>query len=78
MVYVATWASLVAQSVKNPLAMQDTWIQLLGWEDPLEDSMATHSSIPACMLVQTHEWTKKINGMENRSVTDPKTERLSI
>ena len=53
-------------------------VRSLGREDPLEDGMETHSSIPACMLVQTHEWTKKINGMENRSVTDPKTERLSI
>ena len=40
-------ASLVAQSVKNPPAMQDTWVQSLGWEDPLEEGMATHSSILA-------------------------------
>ena len=40
-------ASLVAQMVKNPLAMQKTWIQSLGWEDPLEGGMATHSSILA-------------------------------
>ena len=55
MVYVATWASLVAQSVKNPLAMQDTWIQFLGWEDPLEDSMATHSIILAWRIPWTEE-----------------------
>ena len=30
--------------VKNPPAMQDTWVQSLGWEDPLEEGMATHSS----------------------------------
>ena len=33
--------------VKNPPAMQDTWVSSLGWEDPLEESMATHSSILA-------------------------------
>ena len=40
-------ASLVAQTVKNPLAMQETWVRSLGWEDPLEEGMATHSSILA-------------------------------
>jgi len=40
-----SWASLVAQMVKNPLAMQETWVQSLGWEDPLEEGMATHPSI---------------------------------
>ena len=40
-------ASLVAQMVKNPLAVRETWIQSLGWEDPLEEGMATHSSILA-------------------------------
>ena len=38
------YLSLVAQLVKNP-AMQETWVQTLGWEDPLEKEMATHSSI---------------------------------
>ena len=37
-------ASLVAQMVKNPPAMQETWVQSLGQEDPLEKEMATHSS----------------------------------
>ena len=40
-------ASLVVQLVKNPPAMQETWVQSLGWEDPLEEGMATHSSILA-------------------------------
>ena len=40
-------ASLVAQLVKNLLAMQETWVQSLGWKDPLEEEMATHSSIVA-------------------------------
>ena len=38
-------APLVAQTVKNPPAMQETWVRSLGWEDPLEEGMATHSSI---------------------------------
>ena len=38
-------ASLVAQMVKNPPAMQETWVRSLGWEDALEEGMATHSSI---------------------------------
>ena len=42
-----SWGSLVAQLVKNPLAMQETWIRSLGWEDPLEKGMVMHSSILA-------------------------------
>ena len=38
-------AAAVAQMVKNPPAMQETWVQPLGWEDPLEEGMTTHSSI---------------------------------
>ena len=41
------WASLVAQMVKNPPAMWETWVWSLGWEDSLEEGMATHSSILA-------------------------------
>ena len=40
-------AFLVAQLVKNPPAMQETWVSSLGWEDPLEKGKATHSSILA-------------------------------
>ena len=42
-----SWASLVAQLVKNPSAMWETWVQSLGLEDPLEKRKATHSSILA-------------------------------
>ena len=41
------WASLQAQLVKNPPAMQEIWVQSLGWEDPLETGKATHPSILA-------------------------------
>ena len=39
-----SWASLVAQLVKNSPAMQETWVQSLGWEDPLENGKATLQS----------------------------------
>ena len=39
------WGSLVAQTVKNLLAVRETWVPFLGWEDPLEKEMAAHSSI---------------------------------
>ena len=42
-----SWASLVAQLIKNPPAMQETWVQTLDWEDPLEKGKATHFSILA-------------------------------
>ena len=45
-----SWGSLMAQLVKNLLAMQETWVQSLGWEDPLEEGKATHSSILAYTL----------------------------
>ena len=45
--YSYVWASLVAQTVKNPPTIWETWIQALGWEDPLEEGMASHFSILA-------------------------------
>ena len=41
--------------VKNLPAMQETWVQSLGWEDPLEEEMATHSNILAWKIPQTEE-----------------------
>ena len=49
------WASLVVQKVKNLPAMQETWVQSLGQEDPLEKGMATHSSILAWRIPWTEE-----------------------
>ena len=48
-------ASLVVQRVKNAPAMQETQVQSLGWEDPLEKEMATHSSILAWEIPRTEE-----------------------
>ena len=53
-----TWASLGAQMVKNLPAKQETWVQSLGWEDPLEKGMATHSSILAWRI----PWTENPGG----------------
>ena len=50
-----SWASPVAQMVKKLPVMQDTWIRSLGWEDPMEKGMATHSSILAWRIPLTEE-----------------------
>ena len=49
------WASLVAQTVKDLPAMQETWVRSLGREDPLEKEMPRHSSILAWRLPWTEE-----------------------
>ena len=48
-----SWASLVAKLVKNPPAMRETWVQSLGWEEPLEKGKATNSSILAWRIPWT-------------------------
>ena len=60
--YQYSWASLVAQLVNNPPAMWETWVQSLGWENPLKKGKATHSSI----LAQRIPWT--IHSMELQRV----------
>ena len=47
LIYVVSQASLVAQIIKNLPEMQETWVQSLGWEDPLEKGKASHFSIQA-------------------------------
>ena len=54
-------ASLVAQMVKNPPAMWENWDQSLGWEDPLEEGMVTHSSILAWRI----PWTGKPSRLQS-------------
>ena len=49
--YYMYHASLVAQLVKNLVAMWETWVLSLGWEDPLEKGMATHSSVLAWRIL---------------------------
>ena len=54
-------ASLVAQTVKNLSVKQETWVRFLGWEDPLEKEMATHSSILAWRI----PWTEEPGGLQS-------------
>ena len=56
-----SWASLVAQLVKNLPAMRETLVRSLGWEDPLEKGMATHSSILAWRI----PWTGEPAGLQS-------------
>ena len=56
-----SWASLVAQMVKKPPATQETWVRPLGWEDPLEEGMATHSNILALRI----PWTEEPEGLQS-------------
>ena len=57
-------ASLVAHTVKNLPAMQETWVRPLGWEDPLEESMATHSSILAWRIpMDRGAWWDTVHGV---------------
>ena len=58
------WASQMAQKVKNLPAMQEMlerWVWFLGWEEPLEEGTATHSSIFACRIL----WTKEPGGLQS-------------
>ena len=59
-----TRASLVAQSIKNPPAMLETWISSLDWENPLEEGMATHSSTYAWRIPMDREaWQAAVHGI---------------
>jgi len=58
---VSDWASLLVQMVKNLPAMQEIQVQSLGWEDPLEKGMATHSSILAWRI----PWTEEPGGLQS-------------
>ena len=77
-------ASLVAQTVKRLPAVQETWVQSLGWEDPLEKEMATHSSTLAWKIPRTeepgrlqslgsqrvrHDWTNSLSFLKKTSMS---------
>ena len=54
----------MAQRVKNPLIMREIWVPSLGWEDPLEEGMATHSSIPAWRIpMDRGAWWATVHGV---------------
>ena len=62
--------TLVAQLVKNPPAMWESWIPSLGWEDLLEKGQATHSSIPAWRLPWTMIAKSQTRLSDSHSLTD--------
>ena len=69
--YCSLWASLVAQMVKNLPAMRETWVQSLGWEDPLEESTATHCSILAWRIpVNRGAWRAIVHGVAELDTTE--------
>ena len=55
--------------VKNPPAMQETWVRSLGWEDPLEEEMATHSTILAWEI----PWTEEPGGLQPKGSQESET-----
>ena len=57
------WASLVVQMVKNMPTMQETWVQSLDQKDPLEEGMATHSSILAWNFMDRGSWWAIVHGV---------------
>ena len=64
-------ASLIAQLVNHLPAMQETWIRFLGWEDPLEKEMATHSSILAWRIpVDRGAWWATVHGVAELNMTE--------
>ena len=63
-IYVYIWASLVAQLVKTLPAMQETQVRSLGWEDPLEKEMASHSNILAWRI----PWTDEPGRLQSRGL----------
>ena len=73
--YKAYWASLVAQTVKNLPALQDTEVRSLGWKDPLEEKTATHSSILAWRI----PWTEEPGELQSMGYKESNTtERLML
>ena len=78
-----SWSSLVAQMVKNPPAMWETWVWSVGWEDPLEEGLATHSSILAWKipwkksLESSSPWGRKeLDTTEWLSTTQPRVREI--
>ena len=64
----------VAQSVKNPSTIQETQVQFLDWEDPLEMEMAIHSSILAWRIL----WTEEPGGLQSMGLQSDMTEQLTF
>ena len=63
------WASSVAQMIKNPPAMQKTWVQSPDWEDPLKEGTATHSTV----LAQRIPWTEEPGRLQSMGLQESDT-----
>ena len=65
MYYLHIWASLVAQTVKNLTAVQETWVQVLGWEDPLEKGMDGYPLQYSCLenSMNRGAWRVTVHGV---------------
>ena len=74
MVILHLWVALVAQLVKNPPAMQETWVLSLVWEDPLQKGMATRSSVLAWRI----PWTEEPGGLHRAAKSWTQMKRLSM
>ena len=61
---IESWASLVAQLVKNLPATQETWDRFLGWEDPIKKEMKTHSSIAWRISWTREAWQATVGSQE--------------
>ena len=65
---------MMSWMVKNPPAARETWVRSLGWEDPVEESMATHPSILAWRI----PWTEEPGGLQSMGSQSDMTEQLSF
>ena len=65
---LVNWGPMVIKMVKNPPVMQETWVQSLGQEDPLEEGMATHSSILSWRIPWTEEPGDPLHSMGSQRV----------
>ena len=62
--FILAMAGFLAQMVKNPPAMWETWVQSLGWEDPMEEGMAAHSSIVVWRIpMDRGAWWATVHGV---------------
>ena len=74
-----SWASLVAQMVKNPPVMRETWVRSLGWEDPLEEGMATHCSILVWRILMNREaWPAPVHGITELDTAEGQSIALGL
>ena len=68
----------MVQTVKNLPTMRETWVRSLGWEDPLEEGMATHSIIPAWRIViDRGAWRATVHGVRELDMTEH-TQNITI